>query len=258
MLPSSNPSLTSESEFGLTPRRSDWTWWWLGPLLIALTVGAIGGGIVVLRTMRKPPPADTSTDDERTDTRPSPDKENEGDTQPKPKDQEKPERKESPPGNPAAEFIRRVTPGQSWREDDDLLELFGAPAAFRHTEHGGGAVILLREYEKSSPTEVELLDRALELLPERFDLLTWNLKAHDPTSQVGTWVALAVEFEGTERGRGAMIGEAILTTADGVACWFFTWAPANQRVVPAEHEWRPYEFWETEFRTLIASGRRKN
>ena len=74
-----------------------------------------------------------------------------------------------------------------------------------------------------------MIDLALEKLRARFEPLEWDLMSRDPAVKLGERPALVIEFSGKVRDRGVMIGACVMTKADGVGYWFFTWGPADKK-----------------------------
>jgi hypothetical protein len=133
--------------------------------------------------------------------------------------------------------FRFERPGKEWKIDRGLESRMALQIALTRLEPRCHMALFYRDYQKRSPSEVELLEEALKKLRGGFRHLDYEdpfLVKDREGATLGGQPALAVEFQGLAEDNVLMRGQCTALTRRGYAYWFFTWGPADDRAALAE------------------------
>jgi hypothetical protein len=127
------------------------------------------------------------------------------------------------PAQIAAPLNYRFTfPEAPWERDATTQQRFRAFLAMRRTDPNAWLALAARDYRTRTPRDGEVLDEAVRRLEGYFSDVEWQ---QTEDGQLAGLAAQRLVFKGRSS-NGVCGGECCVLTHQGIAYWFYTWAPA--------------------------------
>jgi hypothetical protein len=128
-------------------------------------------------------------------------------------------------------------PGTPWKDDRNIRLKLHVNLGLSRDNPRDNLGLFLKDYEKRSPSEAELVDEALGKLRAYLSTFEWELKPKNDGTRLGGQPALRLEFVGVDAEQVPVAGECCILARRGYAYWLFTWGPDESKEALAP-EWQ--------------------